>query len=271
MTFSELLKETESRLRPVAGEDARFEGMLILSHIFDMEDIRPFLYYEADISETQRNELDSILTRRLKHEPLQYILGVWEFMGNSFYVRKNVLIPRPDTEILVMEASRLIQENGYKTVLDLCCGTGCIGITLSLMENVDVTLSDISDDALYLAELNTEKNGVDLVTVESDLFEKFQGHTFDMIVSNPPYLNKKEMENLQPEVRYEPELALYGGEDGLDYYRRIGHEYKNYLNDNGKMLLEIGYMEAEAVSELFPGSRILNDYGNRPRVLVAGK
>ena len=166
-------------------------------------------------------------------------------MGLEFQVNENVLIPRQDTEILVEEVLKVCHG---KTVLDLCTGTGCIIISLTKLGKVkEATASDISYKALEVARLNATNHKV---SIESDLFEKIDGK-YDIIVSNPPYITSKDMENLMPEVKdYEPRLALDGSEDGLLYYRRIVREARRHLKDNGMIFFEIGYNQGEEVQEL---------------------
>ena len=190
--------------------------------------------------------LGEMLARRLAGEPLQYILGEWELMGLPFRVDARALIPRQDTETLVEAALGLIKERGYRTVLDLCCGTGCIGISLAALSGAAVTLADISADALALARENAEKNGVCARVTETNLFSNIK-RSFDLIACNPPYLSDADMAALQREVRFEPALALYGGADGLDFYRRIRTEYAAHLNPGGALLLEVGFGQAAAV------------------------
>ena len=171
--------------------------------------------------------LEEMLARRLAGEPLQYILGEWELMGLPFRVDARALIPRQDTETLVEAALGLIKERGYRTVLDLCCGTGCIGISLAALSGAAVTLADISVDALA------------------------------------------DMAALQREVRFEPALALYGGEDGLDFYRRIRTEYAAHLNQRGALLLEVGFGQAAAVCALFgENAYVLRDLCGVERVVA---
>ena len=212
--------------------------------------------------------LGEMLARRLAGEPLQYILGEWELMGLPFRVDARALIPRQDTETLVEAALGLIKERGYRTVLDLCCGTGCIGINLAALSGAAVTLADISVDALALARENAEKNGVCARVMETDLFSNITG-SFDLIACNPPYLSDADMAALQREVRFEPALALYGGEDGLDFYRRIRTEYAAHLNQRGALLLEVGFGQAAAVCALFgENAYVLRDLCGVERVVA---
>ena len=206
--------------------------------------------------------------RRAAGEPLQYILGEWSFMGLPFYTDERALIPRQDTELLCETAIRLIQERGYASVLDLCTGSGCIAVSIAKNTGVAVTASDVSADALALAQENAELNEVSIAFIESDLFRKIEGK-FDLICCNPPYLSQADMDQLQTEVKFEPKLALFGGEDGLDVYRSIAAAYREHLNDGGTLLLEIGSTQAESAASLFSAkTSVQNDLGGNPRLLI---
>ncbi len=246
-------------LKPVAGEDARTEAVFLLR-------ASGFHSPYQELSETDAKALQPLIDRRLSGEPLQYVLGEWEFYGLPFYVNSAVLIPRPDTERLVETALSMLSED-RRDVLDLCCGSGCIGIALAALGGARVTAADLSADALSMTERNARRNDVSVRTVQSDLLENVEG-TFDLIVSNPPYLSKAEMDARDESLRFEPALALFGGEDGLDFYRRIAAKYRRYLKPGGALLLEIGYTQKEAVEALFENSECVEDYGGRPRVIV---
>ena len=258
-----IVRKAEQRiaelLRPVAGEDARQEAVFLLR-------ANGFHSPYQELSETDAKLLEPLIERRLSGEPLQYVLGEWEFYGLPLYVDETVLIPRPDTERLVETALSMLSED-RRDVLDLCCGSGCIGIALAALGDACVTAADVSADALSMTERNARRNGVTVRTVQSDLFESVEG-TFDLIVSNPPYLSQAEMDSMDPGLRFEPTLAMYGGKDGLDFYRRIAADYRRYLRPGGALLFEIGYTQREAVEALFEGSECVEDYGGRPRVIV---
>ena len=246
-------------LKPVAGEDARTEAVFLLR-------ASGFHSPYQELSETDAKMLEPLIERRLSGEPLQYVLGEWEFYGLPFYVDETVLIPRPDTETLVETALKLLTDE-RRDVLDLCCGSGCIGIALAATGGAHVTAADVSADALTMTERNARRNGVSVRTVQSDLFESVEG-TFDLIVSNPPYLSQADMDARDASLRFEPALALYGGEDGLDFYRRIATDYRRYLKPGGTLLLEIGYTQREAVEAMFENCECIEDYGGRPRVIA---
>lgn len=207
-------------------------------------------------------------------EPLQYILGETEFMGLTFHVEPGVLIPRANTEILVEKALAWMKPGAR--VLDIGTGSGAIAVSLAkLGRQAQVTAVDVSDRALEIARRNAERNGAAVEFVKSDCFSALKGRKYDMIVSNPPYISEDEMRGLMPEVTREPELALFGGADGLDFYRRISREAPEYLNEGGCLLFEIGWLQKEAVSALVKAHIgepfALRDYGQNWRVVGAKK
>ncbi len=240
-------RELIDALRPAAGEEAEIEARFLL--------------------EASRDEgwLRKAVERRLAGEPLQYILGEWEFMGLPFFVGPGALIPRQDTETLCEAALGWLRSRPQAKVLDLCCGTGCIGVSLAKLGGAQVSFADISPDALALARRNAEKNGVDGAFYESDLLTDVPG-TYDLMACNPPYLTAAEMAGCQRELTYEPALALFGGEDGLDFYRRLAAAWVDHVAPGGLLLLEIGHTQAQTVRELFPGARIMKDVCGLDRV-----
>ena len=247
------------RLEPIAAEDAKLEATFLLR-------ASGFHSPYQTVSETDAAALDKLIERRLKGEPLQYVLGEWEFYGLPITVNPSVLIPRPETELLV-EAALNKLDVAHKDVLDLCCGSGCIGIALAVCGGADVTAVDISADALELAARNARRNGVSIRTLRSDFLDGVDG-TFDLIVCNPPYLTQAEMDARSLSLSFEPALALFGGADGLDFYRRLASDYRRVLRPNGTLLMEIGSTQREAVTALFPGAECIEDYGGRPRVIT---
>lgn len=266
MTAEELIRSLRERLAPTIGESAHLEARLLAeAALHTGECLSPFS--KRSVTEAERTFAETMAERRRQGEPLQYILGEWEFMGLPFTVRPGVLIPRADTEILAEYAIELAQKHGYQSALDLCCGTGCIGISICCNTQLAVTLSDISPDCTRLARENAERNRADVSIVQGDLFAAVAGERFDLICCNPPYLTGEDMRELQREVTFEPALALYGGEDGLAFYRRIREEAGAFLNPNGRLLLEIGASQADDVRRLFRTAHVLNDYAGRPRVV----
>ena len=221
-------------------------------------------------------EIEEAVEKRINHIPLQHIVGETEFMGLTFKVNDKVLVPRFDTEILVDEVVKYVGDEFYK-ILDMCTGSGCIAITVSDMcDNAKVVAADISKDALDVAKENNEINSTDVEFVESDLFENVEG-LFDVIVSNPPYIKTEEIENLMDEVKlHDPRLALDAGEDGLEFYRRIIKDSKDYLKQDGMIFFEIGFDQAEDVSKLldengFKDIVVKKDLAMNDRVIFAKK
>ena len=269
MTFGERLREIAKRIEPAAGhEDALFEARQILCSVAGVKSSDPVTLTEQTLSDGQLKELEDRIRRRLSREPLQYILGEWEFMGLPFLTEPSSLIPRQDTETLCEEAVQRIRSEEYSSVLDMCCGSGCIGISVAKLTGVAVTLADINEGCLDLSRKNAERNGVEAAFVLTDLFGSLNGKRFDLILCNPPYLTREEMENLQREMCFEPWEALFGGEDGLDYYRRIAREYSEHLNPGGAMLLEIGCSQWDGVKGLFRDPDLIYDLSGHPRVAV---
>lgn len=206
-------------------------------------------------------------------EPLQYVLGNTEFYGLLFYVSPDCLIPRMETELVCEQAINLC-EGGGKKVLDLCCGSGCIGITIAAKtKSNQVTCSDISRPALKIAKANAALNNVVVNFMHSDLFDKFNSK-FDVIVCNPPYIATKEIDELDVKVKdHEPRIALDGGEDGLDYYRKIADQAPKYLYDDGKLVFEIGYDQHNRVRDILEKNfniiKTMKDYGGKDRIIIA--
>ncbi len=269
MSISETVRLTKLRLEPVAKEESLQQAKLLVAAVIGADASALSVHSWMEIKDEQLRFLGELIERREKGEPLQYILGEWEFMGLPFVVDERVLIPRQDTELLCETALERIRNYAYRDVLDLCTGSGCVGIALQKLAGVNVTASDISSDALDVAKENAQLNAAEMLFIESDLFNNLTGE-YDLITCNPPYLSKMDMEQLQKEVAFEPASALFGGDDGLDFYKRIAKEYKVHLRPGGTLLLEIGNTQKESVSALFSGNtRVLDDLSGNPRVLIA--
>lgn len=196
-----------------------------------------------------------ILQRRLRDEPLPYIIGKSDFYGCSLKITPDVLIPRQETEILVDKVITLLKTEDYhnKLLLDLCSGSGCMGIAIKkALPHLKVILSDCSEEALGIAQENARMNLVDIETYLGDLFEPLKGQKFHYIVCNPPYISEEEYTTLDKSVKaFEPKLALVGGTSGLEYYERLSKELPVHLEPNGKVWLEIGYNQEKSVQGLF--------------------
>ena len=234
-----------------------------------------------EIKEEDKNKIREMLMLRAKsRKPLQYILGEWEFYGLPFKVRENVLIPRPDTEILVEQCIQLMREIEEPNILDIGSGSGAISIAIANeLKSSSVTGVDINEDAIELANENKVLNKVENVNfMKSDLFEKLdEDFKYDLIVSNPPYITKEEYETLMPEVKnYEPQNALTDLGDGLYFYREISKKAGAYLKDTGYLAFEIGYKQAKDVSKILEDNNfailsVVKDYGGNDRVVLAKK
>ena len=221
-----------------------------------------------EIPPEEEARLEALLARRLAGEPVQYILESAWFMGLEFFVDRRVLIPRQDTETLCEAALNVLRGMQSPRVLDLCAGSGAIGLSLArLCPGARVTLADVSAGAGAVMEENRRRLGVEAEIVRGDLFAPVAGQRFDLIACNPPYIRTGELDTLQAEVQREPRLALDGGADGLAFYRRIAAEYAKYLAPGGALFLEIGWDEAEDVRALFGGGRVLRDLSGRDRVI----
>lgn len=272
MTYAELLTEGKRRLREYEIETPETDASLFLQAASGKTAAELFRDAPDPVSEETEERFFSMITRRTRHEPAQYVLEEQWFCGLLFKVNKSVLIPRPETELLVEAAC---PEVAGKRVLDLCTGSGCIAVALAkLSAPAFVAASDCSPEALAVAKENAKQNEADITFFCGDLFETVQG-TFDVIVSNPPYISEEELRTLMPEVRdKEPHLALSGGEDGLFFYRRIVKEAIPFLNAQGKLMMEIGYNQGEQVSELLreQGYRevvVKKDYAGLSRMVFA--
>lgn len=226
---------------------------------------RSEVYSGAMLTPKIIEEINKAVKERCTGRPLWYIVGDTDFYGYTIKVDERVLIPRPETENLVEEALKNIDNNSR--VLDLCTGSGAIAIAINKKTGAEVTAADISDGALELARGNAAANGANIAFIKSDLFENIIGR-FDVIVTNPPYIPTADIETLQREVKdYEPRLALDGGADGLDFYRRIAAGYKEHLTENGVLFAEFGAGQSEALKEIFPGAEIIKDLEGNDRIL----
>ncbi len=246
-----VLDWTKGYLADKGVENARLEAEWLLCAVLDLDRVALYVNFDKPLSAAELAAYRAMVGRRAKREPLQYILGSQEFMGLDFEVTPGVLIPRHDTEVLVTEGVKRGKQAG--TILDIGVGSGCIAVALAKALPLAVVWGiEKSAEALALAQRNIEKNGVKVTLFEGSLFEPFDGQRFDLIVSNPPYIPTAELDTLQPEVRdFEPQPALDGGKDGLDFYRLIIPAAPEHLNPGGWLLFEVGTEEAEPVQKLF--------------------
>lgn len=274
MTYREAVEFGTKCLTDAGVPDAALDAWYLLQMVCRIERSYYYVHGEEDITQDAQKEYEIAVQKRAEHIPLQYIIGEQEFMGLRFKVNSNVLIPRQDTETLVEQVLKIVKP-GMK-VLDLCTGSGCV--LISVLKNAPELTgvgSDISKTALLVAKENAKMHEVDADWIRSDLFDNIT-ETFDVIMANPPYIPTGEILSLMPEVRdFEPENALDGGADGLDFYRKIAGQVKDYLNPGGYVYMEIGYDQGEAVSELmrnagFTEVEVIKDLAQNDRV-VKGK
>lgn len=247
--IGQAVKQAKERLEHCGVENAAHDAWRLLALVLRGDPLSLRLRAAEVLTDQQESAFDEFVERRARREPLQYIEGDAEFMGVRLEVNGSVLIPRQDTETLCLEALRLLKAGDR--VLDIGTGSGAIAVALKHgCSGAAVTAVDISADALTVAKKNAEGCGTEIEFLKSDCFGALGGRRFDMIVSNPPYLNDAEMKTLMPEVCCEPEGALYGGTDGLNYYRRICREAPQHLSPGGRLLFEIGWQQKDAVSDL---------------------
>lgn len=253
--------------------DAEADARLLLEHAAKIDRSYYYLHMEEPIDDDAAEAYREMLHRRAQREPVQYITGEAFFYGNTYYVTPDVLIPRQDTEILVAEAEKRLKPGMH--ILDLCTGSGCVLLSILQRCAAAGTGSDISEAALHVAEQNGKRLGVAAEWIRSDLFAGIGG-VFDIIVGNPPYIRSEVLQDLQPEViSHEPVTALDGGKDGLDILRRIIREAPDHLQEDGWILLEIGYDQGDAVRSLlteqgYNDIQIIKDLEHRERV-AAGR
>ena len=276
MNIAEWLNRARTLLAESGCADCEVDARWIAEDMLGMTWANLKFEGERAIPPEALRRLDSCLNRRMAGEPLQYVLGRASFMGLDFIVDRRVLIPRQDTETLVEAALIELRTHPDGAVLDLCTGSGCVGLSInSLAPGCEVTLADISRDALDVAKQNARALGANVRLRCGDLFQAVARERFDMVVSNPPYIPQDQLSSLQREVRYEPALALNGGEDGLDVYRRIAKDAPAHLKPRGAVLLEVGIGQAEAVAELLreglntSAAGTINDLNGIQRVVWA--
>ena len=256
---------------------------MLAEHVLNMNKFDLVINHEHEVTKEQELEFQLGLEKIKNNTPIQYITNHQEFMKLDFYVDENVLIPQPDTEILVEEVIKYVEQNKLETssspikVLDLCTGSGAIAISIAkYIGNCEVTATDISSKAIQIAKLNAERNLVHkkMTFIESNMFENIDETEFDIIVSNPPYIETNVIPTLDTEVQKEPHIALDGGLDGLNFYKIIVNNAKKHLKSNGKVFLEIGYNQKDALFELinkadYDANPIcVKDLSNNDRVII---
>ena len=248
--FEECIKALENSGNP----DARFDALCIFQDM--LKETHPLFLPSEPVEESAEKKIRELTEKRCSGYPLQYLLGQWEFFGFPVKVGEGVLIPRPDTETLVEQIIDICKKNHLESpeIADLCSGSGCIAIALKKhIPGAKVYAVELSDEALVYLRQNVSDNNADIEIIQGDVLDEIFSRSFsglDIIVSNPPYLTGEEMQSLQTEVSYEPEKALYGGMDGLDFYRRMTSLWKDSLKTGGWLAYEYGMGQHDAVKEI---------------------
>lgn len=268
-----LLADGAKMLTQAGIDEAELDARYILEYITGLNSAQYFIHSEDIIEKNKAEEFFRLIERRSKRIPLSYVIGTRDFFGLTFKVDENVLIPEQETELLVEE---VIKHSEGKSVLDMCTGSGCIAISIALFGKPSkVAASDISEKALKVARENAKSlKAGEISFIQGDMFENVTDK-FDIIVSNPPYIETGEIDELMPEVRdYIPRLALDGDIDGLKFYRIISKEAVKKLNKNGRIFYEIGYNQSRAVASIllengFTDVNIMKDYSGLDRIVMA--
>ena len=276
MKIEELLRFGKEKLEQQKVEDASIISRILMQYVLKIDRNHLIINrdYEVDIDEEKKYK--AYIEEIIKSKPVQYITNNQDFMKLNFYVDENVLIPQPDTEILVEEVIKNIDPKENIKILDMCTGSGCIGISLAkYIENVKVTLVDISQKTIEIAKKNAIQNNVEDKSefIQSNMFENIR-EKFDIIVSNPPYIKTDVIQTLDKQVQKEPHIALDGGKDGLDFYKILINESYKYLKKGGKIFLEIGYDQKQEVENLVKQSKkykkieAIKDLSQNDRVII---
>ncbi len=276
MTIHEALKEAAESLLQAGVPDSRLDAQLLLAHVLNVSRMELTLRGREALSPTALAAFDSLLAQRLRREPLQYILAAQSFMGFELYVDESVLIPRPETELLCEQVLLWLRKQDLPSpkVLDLCTGSGALAVAIAgLVPKATVFAADISEKALAVAKKNAETCNAKVTFYQGDFLSAVSQMQFDLIVCNPPYIPAAECETLQAEVRYEPRIALDGGADGLDFYRKLALEAPSGLCPGGALFCEVGYDQSEAVKALFAPVfawvDVFHDLSRIPRIVSA--
>ena len=277
MNIKQALEEAKNILKSNNFEDSNIIAKELLSYVLKKDKVYLTINSDTALTDTEYAEFTKYIEQIIDGKPLQYITQKQEFMGIDFFVNEDVLIPQPDTEILVETVLDICKKYDKQSLrmLDLCTGSGAIAISLSKILNTQVFASDVSTKALKVAEKNNVMNNTKVEFIESNLFEKINGEKFDVIVSNPPYIKNEEIKLLSKQVQNEPYIALAGGEDGLDFYRKIIDEAYKHINKNGYLCLEIGYDQKEDLIKLikqnenYEYENCIKDLSNNDRCIIA--
>ena len=273
LTIKENLEYAIKKLKENDIEECSLKAKLLLSYVLIKPKEFLIINQEKKLSEEEQEKFYRLLEQMIDNVPLQYLVNKQEFYGIEFFINENVLIPQPDTEILVEEVINISNRENKKEILDMCTGSGAIAIALSKnIKNANIIATDISDKALEIAKKNDKENKINFI--KSDMFENLKNKKFDVIVSNPPYIKTDIIKTLSKEVQKEPMLALDGGKDGLNFYRIIINDADKHLNSNGYLCLEIGDDQKEEIIQLLKQKKYKEIYSKKDlsgndRIVVA--
>lgn len=255
MLIKTALTQAAARLKEAGISCNLMEARLLLSESFGMPLEYILAHIDDSIDEDEIIKFNSLVERRTKLEPIAYIIGRKEFFGRDFFVNHNTLIPRPDSEILVEAVIADVANSDVKNILELGCGSGCLIITIAAeleSKNIAYTALDISEEALSVAKSNAQNLHRKIDFLKSNWFDDLpQNSVYDIIISNPPYISRSSLAVAKETLLYEPDIALFSNDDGLESYKIIARESGKFLSDSGKIYLEIGYDQADAVTEIF--------------------
>lgn len=276
MTIKQALEEAKIILKRNFFEDSTIIAKELLSYVLKKDKSYLTINMDLSLTDEEYTKFTQYINQIINGKPLQYITQKQEFMKIDFFVNENVLIPQPDTEVLVetvLEICKKYDKQNLK-ILDLCTGSGAIAISLSKILDIKIFASDISQKALEIAKKNNIANNTKVKFIESDLFKQINEEKFDIIVSNPPYIKNKDIKTLSKQVQNEPYIALAGGEDGIDFYRKIIDDSYKYIKKNGFLCLEIGYDQKEDLIKLikqnenYKYENCIKDLSNNDRCIV---
>ncbi len=275
MTIKQAILEATKAFEKAGVPDPRIDAEWILCHLTGLDRMSMLMQGTTVLNSEQEQRFSSLLLSRTRRTPLQYLLGTQVFYGLDFQVDSRVLIPRQETETLCEWGIRHLRKLDKPKALDLCTGSGAIAVTIKHeCPHAAVTAADLSTDALEVAASNARLNHADVRFVQGDLWQPLEGESFDLILSNPPYIPTQDCDNLQQEVMQEPRIALDGGADGLDFYRRIASGALSHLTTGGLIAVEVGIGEANDVAGLFTAAglcnvQIINDLYGVARIVSA--
>ena len=280
MTVLEGMHWGEARLLEKGIDNSRFDADLLLAEVLNVSRDRLYLEGSLKLSAQEESDYRGLILRRAEHEPLQYILKRQEFMGLSFYIDERVLIPRADSELLIEKWLELVRseerqaQDAVIKVVDLCTGSGALAISMAhYYPKAEVFGTDLSQDALEVARENAKRLGISVQWRQGDFLKPILGERWDYIITNPPYVSAEEYSQCAPEIFREPSMAFLGGKEGLDFYRTLAEETRSLLTPQGRLLMEIGWNQGDAVCEIFRingfETQIFQDLAGHDRVIIA--